>query len=45
MKSFIIGIIIGIVISSVGVSGIANILDKGIATVKTQSQRLSDVVE
>jgi hypothetical protein len=41
MKMFIIGTVFGIFVSSVGVSGIAHVLDKGVETVKTQSQELA----
>jgi hypothetical protein len=38
---FILGIIVGIVIASVGFSGVAKILDRGVEAVKTQTQELS----
>jgi hypothetical protein len=38
---FIIGILIGIAIASVGFSGVAKILDRGVDAVKTQTQELS----
>lgn len=41
MKSFILGTIFGLVLATVGFSGIAKMLDRGIETVKTQSQELS----
>jgi hypothetical protein len=41
MKSFIVGIVVGIIISTVGVGGIAQILDHGVAKVKTTSQELA----
>ena len=41
MKQFILGTIFGLVLATVGFSGIARMLDKGIETVKTQSQELS----
>ena len=40
MKNFIIGTIFGLVIATVGFSGIANILDRGVNTLKAQSQEL-----
>jgi hypothetical protein len=41
MKNFIIGTIFGLVIATVGFSGIANILDRGVNTLKAQSQELA----
>lgn len=41
MKSFIIGTIFGLVLATVGFGGIARMLDKGIDTVKTQSQEMA----
>ena len=41
MKSFIVGVVVGIIISTVGFGGIAKMLDKGVDTVKTQSQELA----
>ncbi len=38
MKGYIISFILGIIVATVGFSGVARILDKGIETVKTQSQ-------
>lgn len=38
---FFIGILIGIAIASVGFSGVAKILDRGVEAVKTQTQELS----
>jgi len=45
MKSFIVGVIIGIIISTVGFGGIAQILDHGINKVKTTSQELAKPIE
>ena len=45
MKSFIVGVIIGVIISSVGISGVAQILDHGVEKVKTTSQELAKPVE
>jgi uncharacterized membrane protein len=39
---FIFGVIVGIVISTVGFSGIARILDNGVGTIKSQSQNLAN---
>jgi hypothetical protein len=41
MKAFIVGTIFGLVLATVGFSGIAKIMDRGIDTVKTQSQELA----
>jgi hypothetical protein len=41
MKQFILGTIFGLVLATVGFSGIARMLDRGVETVKTQSQELS----
>jgi hypothetical protein len=38
---FIIGVLVGIAIASVGFSGVANILDRGVEAVKTQTQELN----
>ncbi len=41
MKSFIVGVVVGIIISTVGVGGIAQILDHGVSKVKTTTQDLA----
>ncbi len=41
MKGFIFGTIFGLVLATVGFSGIARMLDKGVETVKTQSQEMA----
>jgi len=41
MKNFVIGTIFGLILATVGFSGIARIMDKGIDTVKTQSQEMA----
>jgi hypothetical protein len=41
MKGLVIAFILGIVVDQVGVSGVARIFDKGISTIKTQSQELA----
>ena len=41
MKSFIVGVVVGIIISTVGVGGIAPILDHGVSKVKTTTQELT----
>jgi hypothetical protein len=42
MKSFIVGVIVGIIISTVGFSGVTQILDHGVNKVKTASQELAN---
>lgn len=41
MKAFIAGTIFGLVLATVGFSGIARILDHGVETVKHQSQEMA----
>jgi hypothetical protein len=41
MKAFIIGTVFGLILATVGFSGIAKIMDKGVDTVKTHSQELA----
>ncbi len=41
MKNFIIGTVFGLIIATVGFGGIAKILDRGIETIKAQSQELA----
>jgi hypothetical protein len=41
MKAFIIGTVFGLVLATVGFSGIAKIMDKGVDTVKTHSQEMA----
>jgi hypothetical protein len=45
MKGFIIGTVFGIAVATVGFSGVVNgiskIMDKGVETVKTQSQEMA----
>ena len=41
MKAFILGTIFGLVLATVGFGGIARILDRGVDTVKTQSQEMA----
>jgi hypothetical protein len=41
MKMFILGTVFGLMLATVGFSGIARMLDKGVETVKTQSQELA----
>ena len=41
MKAFIIGTVFGLVLATVGFSGLARIMDKGVDTVKTHSQEMA----
>ncbi len=41
MRNFLVGVVVGIVIASVGLSGVARMLDKGVDTVKSHSQELA----
>jgi hypothetical protein len=41
MKSFIVGVVVGIIMSTVGVGGVAQILDHGVTKVKTTTQELA----
>jgi hypothetical protein len=41
MKTFIVGFVLGLIVATVGFGGVARMLDKGIETVKTQSQELA----
>lgn len=41
MRNFVIGTIFGLILATVGFTGMARILDKGINTIKTQSQELA----
>lgn len=41
MKNFVIGTVFGLILATVGFSGIAKMFDKGINTVKTHSQELA----
>jgi len=41
MRNLIIGFILGLVVATVGFSGVARLLDKGVETIKTQSQELA----
>lgn len=41
MRNFIIGTVFGIVLATVNFSGIVRMFDKGVDTVKTQSQELA----
>lgn len=41
MKAFIAGTVFGLVLATVGFSGIARMLDRGVDTIKTQSQEMA----
>jgi hypothetical protein len=41
MTKILIGFVLGIIVATVGFSGIARMLDRGVETVKTQSQDLA----
>ena len=41
MKNLIIGFVLGLVVATVGFSGVARLLDRGVETIKTQSQELA----
>jgi len=41
MKNVLIGFVLGLVVATVGFSGVARLLDKGVETIKTQSQELA----
>lgn len=41
MKNLLIGFVLGLVVATVGFSGVARLLDRGVETIKTQSQELA----
>ena len=41
MKSFIVGVVVGIIVATVGFGGMAQILDHGVTKVKTTSLELA----
>jgi len=41
MRNFILGAVFGLILATVGFQGIARMLDKGVDTVKHQSQELA----
>ncbi len=41
MTKLLVGFILGLIVATVGFSGVARILDRGIDTVKTQSQEMA----
>ena len=41
MRNLIVGFVFGLVVATVGFSGVARLLDRGVETIKTQSQELA----
>lgn len=41
MRNIIIGFVLGLVVATVGFSGVARMFDRGIDTIKTQSRELA----
>ena len=41
MNKFIMGFVLGLVVASVGFSGVARILDRGVNEIQTQSKELA----
>lgn len=41
MKMFFVGTVFGLVLATVGFTGLARMLDKGVETVKTQSMEMA----
>jgi capsular polysaccharide biosynthesis protein len=41
MKNMVVGFMLGLVVATVGFSGVARLLDRGVDTIKQQSQELS----
>ena len=41
MKNILIGFVLGLVVATVGFSGVARLLDRGVETIKAQSQELA----
>jgi len=41
MRNIVIGFVLGLIVATVGFSGVARLLDKGVETIKTQSQELA----
>lgn len=42
MKTFAVGVVVGIIVATVGFGGVAQILDHGVNKVKTTSQELAN---
>ena len=41
MKKFLVGVVVGIVLATVGFTGVFRVLDRGVDTVKEQTYKLS----
>jgi hypothetical protein len=41
MKNFVIGAVFGLILATVGFSGVARMLDRGVDTIKTHSQEMA----
>ena len=41
MRNLIVGFVLGLVVATVGFSGVARLLDRGVETIKTQSQEFA----
>ena len=41
MRNLIVGFVLGLVVATVGFSGVARLLERGVETIKTQSQELA----
>ena len=41
MRNLIIGFVLGLIVATVGFSGIARIMDRGVETIKNQSKELA----
>jgi hypothetical protein len=41
MRNLIVGFVLGLVVATVGFSGVARLLDRGVETIKIQSQELA----
>ena len=41
MRNLVIGFVIGLVVATVGFSGVARMLDRGVQTIQTQSKELA----
>ena len=41
MRNFVLGFLVGIVVATIGVTGIARLLDRGVEVVKSSAQELA----
>ena len=41
MRNLVIGFVLGLVVATVGFSGVARMLDRGVETIQTQSKELA----